>query len=190
MSPSRTTLPTLATPPSSSSGTRPVSHAFQHIMEPMRRLVTAVIIVLAACNSSSSAEPRTPSLPAIDVAGFEQLLTELDRPAVVNVWASWCLPCRDEAPLFRAAHEQYGEQIAFIGIDYQDSQLGARRFLDEFDLPFPHYFDQEGLIPAELGGIGVPRTYFIAAGGEVMATHNGVIDEETLALQIGLLLNP
>lgn len=155
----------------------------------MRRFVVAVLILVAACNSPSTAEPRTPPLPDIDAAGFQQILTDLDRPAVVNVWASWCLPCRDEAPLFRSAHQRYGDQITFIGIDFEDSQLGARKFLDEFDLPFVHYFDEKGLIPAELGGIGVPRTYFIAAGGEVMATHNGVIDEETLAMQIELLLN-
>lgn len=79
--------------------------------------------------------------------------------------------------------------MAFIGIDYQDNQPGARQFLDEFDLPFPHYFDQTGAVAADLGGIGVPRTFFFAPGGELVATHNGVIDEQTLALQIDELLN-
>jgi cytochrome c biogenesis protein CcmG/thiol:disulfide interchange protein DsbE len=108
---------------------------------------------------------------------------------VVNVWASWCLPCRAEAPLLQAAHAEYGDRIAFIGLDYNDSQRGARLFLDEFDLPFPHYFDQPGDVIAELGGFGVPRTYFFATNGELVKTHNGVIDEQTLALQIDELLN-
>jgi cytochrome c biogenesis protein CcmG/thiol:disulfide interchange protein DsbE len=117
------------------------------------------------------------------------VLAHLDRPAVVNVWASWCLPCRAEAPLLRQAHAEFGDEIAFIGIDYDDSQRGARLFLDEFDLPFIHYFDRDGVTIAEYGGIGVPRTYFFATGGELIKTHNGAIDEQTLALQIDELLN-
>jgi cytochrome c biogenesis protein CcmG/thiol:disulfide interchange protein DsbE len=127
-------------------------------------------------------------LPDIDAAGFRQLLAELDQPAVVNVWASWCLPCRAEAPLLGEAHNAYGDQVQFIGITFNDNQPGARQFLEEFHLPFPHYFDQPGLVTADLGGFGVPRTYFFAAGGELLATHNGVIDEQTLALQIDELL--
>ena len=153
----------------------------------MRRLLVAIFI-LAACGSGEQAEPITPELPEIDLAGFQQVLAELDRPAVVNVWASWCLPCRAEAPLLREAHAEFREEIAFIGIDYNDSQRGARLFLDEFDLPFTHYFDHDGVTIAEYGGIGVPRTYFFATGGELIKVHNGAIDEQTLALQIDELL--
>ena len=147
-----------------------------------------LLAVVSAC-ASNATEPQTLQLPEIDLAGFQQLLADLDRPAVVNVWASWCLPCRAEAPLLQAAHAEFGDSIEFIGLDYNDSQRGARLFLDEFDLPFPHYFDQPGEVIAELGGFGVPRTYFFAPGGELVKTHNGVIDEQTLALQIDDLLN-
>lgn len=157
----------------------------------MRRLVVLVTLLLiaAACSSSETTEPQTPQLPDIDLAGFQQLLADLDKPAIVNVWASWCLPCRAEAPLLQAAHAEFGDRIEFIGLDYNDSQHGARLFLDEFNLPFPHYFDQPGEVIADLGGFGVPRTYFFAAGGELVKTHNGVIDDQTLALQIDELLN-
>ena len=154
----------------------------------MRRLL-AVLLVLAACGSDNNVEPTTPPLPEIDLAGFQQVLADLDRPAVVNVWASWCLPCRAEAPLLREAHAEFGDQIAFIGIDYDDSQRGARLFLDEFDLPFTHYFDPGGVTIAEYGGIGVPRTYFFAGNGDLLQVHNGAIDEQTLALQIDELLS-
>ncbi|MGH8927194.1 MAG: TlpA family protein disulfide reductase [Acidimicrobiia bacterium] len=162
--------------------------AATQVMAPMRRLLFLVLVV-TACTSSETVEPQTPELPVIDLAAFQQLLADFDRPAVVNVWASWCLPCRSEAPVLRQAHQRYGDEVAFIGIDYDDSQRGARLFLDEFDLPFPHYFDNPGVILAEYGGIGVPRTYFFAPGGELIETHNGVIDEETLALHIDELLN-
>ena len=154
----------------------------------MRRLLI-VLLLLGACRSDSPAEPTTPPLPEIDLAGFQQMLADLDRPAVVNVWASWCLPCRAEAPLLREAHAEFGDQMTFIGIDYDDNQRGARLFLDEFDLPFTHYFDPDGVTIAEYGGIGVPRTYFFTADGQLLKVHNGAIDEQTLALQIDELLS-
>ena len=153
------------------------------------RSLLVLLVLVAACGSGNQGEPTTPELSEIDLAGFQQVLADLDRPAVVNVWASWCLPCRAEAPLLRQAHAEFGDQIAFIGIDYDDSQRGARLFLDEFDLPFTHYFDRDGVTISEYGGIGVPRTYFFAAGGELIKIHNGAIDEQTLALQIDELLN-
>ena len=155
----------------------------------MRRVFVCLSILIAACGSDDSVQPVTPPLPEINAAGFQEMLARLDRPAIVNVWASWCLPCRAEAPLLREAHAEFGDQIAFVGIDYYDNQRGARLFLDEFDLPFTHYFDPEGATIAEFGGIGVPRTYFFAAGGELVTVHNGAIDEQTLALQIDELLN-
>lgn len=158
-------------------------------MPSLSRLAAFLVLVVAACSGGADPEPTTPDLPSIDAAGFRQLLAELDRPAVVNVWASWCLPCRAEAPLLREAHSAYGDRVAFIGIDYNDNQPGARQFIDEFDLPFPHYFDFPGEVIADLGGFGVPRTYFFAPGGELVSTHNGVIDEQTLALQIDELLS-
>ena len=162
-----------------------------HNVEVRRHLVVRLLVVfllIAACDSDNQVEPTTPPLPAIDLAGFREVLAGLDRPAVVNVWASWCLPCRAEAPLLRQAHEEFGEQIAFIGIDYDDNQRGARLFLDEFNLPFPHYFDPDGVTIAEYGGIGVPRTYFFDDSGELVKVHNGAIDEQGLALQIDELL--
>jgi hypothetical protein len=79
--------------------------------------------------------------------------------------------------------------VDFYGIAYNDNQPGARQFLAEFDLPFPHYFDFDGDALARYGGIGVPRTYFFASGGRLVATHNGVIDGETLTRQIEELLS-
>ena len=155
----------------------------------MPRILVALILVLAACGTGDSPQPTTPPLPEIDLAGFQQILAELDQPAIVNVWASWCLPCRAEAHLFQAAHTQHSEEIAFLGIDYDDSQQGARLFLDEFDLPFPHYFDPDGATIAQYGGIGVPRTYFFTSTDELIYTHNGAIDQATLALHIDELLN-
>jgi thiol-disulfide isomerase/thioredoxin len=152
-------------------------------------VATALTFALAAC--SGAAEPVAsdrPDLPAITAEEFEEHLESIDTAAVVNVWASWCLPCRSEAPLLNEAFAEYGDRIEFIGVDVQDSQADAKAFLAEFGLEFDHFFDRNREIPAAYSGIGTPITFFFGPGGELLNTHNGVIDERTLALNIDELL--
>ena len=153
-----------------------------------RVLVALLALGVLGCTRTAVESTSIPDLPTVEVAEFRQMLAASDKPVVVNVWASWCLPCREEAPVFTAAHEQFGDRVSFIGLNFNDNQTAAKEFLAEFDLPFPHYFDQTGALLAEYGGIGVPRTYFFAAGGEQQATHNGIVDEETLTRRIEELL--
>ncbi|MGA7271545.1 MAG: TlpA disulfide reductase family protein [Acidimicrobiia bacterium] len=151
-------------------------------------LVSVLLVVLSACGAPRSATATSPDLPPIDGPGIRQLLSKLDRPAVVNVWASWCMPCRSEAPLIDRAHAQRPE-VEFIGVDVQDNQTAAKDFIAEFGLDFDQYFDPNRSVPAELGGFGTPITYFVAPGGEVIEIHSGVLDERTLALMIDELTN-
>lgn len=157
----------------------------------MIRRLLALALVLTACGGAGSDPPEdVADLPVTDVASFEAHLAALDRPAVVNVWASWCLPCRSEAPLLDEAYSAYGDQIEFIGVDVQDTQDDARAFLAEYGLTgFDHYFDENRSIPNHYLGYGTPITFFFAPGGELIHTHNGVIDERVLALQIDELLS-
>lgn len=151
---------------------------------PVRRIFGVTLLIFAACSSPSGDASRVAELPPIDGPGIRALLDELDRPAVVNVWASWCIPCRSEAPLLAEAAEEFRGEVVFVGVDVQDSQAGARAFIAEFGLDFDHYFDPGREVPAELGGVGVPITYFVAAGGEVIRIHNGILDEQLLALML------
>lgn len=144
-----------------------------------------LVFVVTACSAGASDDiSMVEDLPAVTAAEFEAHLAELEKPAVVNVWASWCLPCRSEAPLLDEAHRQFGDEIAFIGVDVQDSQPAAKRFLSEFGLDFTHFFDRDRAIPNFYGGLGTPITMFFAPHGELVSIHNGVIDERTLALNI------
>lgn len=157
----------------------------------MRPLVAVVFLslTLAACGGPAADSDTLPDLPTMDPVEFSAMLTQDERPAVVNVWASWCVPCRSEAPLLSRANRRFGDRVRFIGVNVQDTQPEAKKFIAEFDLGgFPHVFDPNRRIPGALGGIGVPITYFVAAGGEVVDTHVGVIDERTLALGIDELL--
>jgi cytochrome c biogenesis protein CcmG/thiol:disulfide interchange protein DsbE len=109
-------------------------------------------------------------------------------PTVVNIWASWCIPCRSEAPLLDTAHDAFGDEVTFIGIAVGDAQIDARSFLAEFGIMFDNYFDRPRNVPAALGRTGVPLTFFFGADGSLVHSHSGVIDERTLAINIDDLL--
>ncbi len=149
-----------------------------------------VVVAVLAAGCSAAGDPGDVGLlPDITPEEVRQLLATSTQPVLLNVWASWCIPCRSEAPLLREAHASLGEEIRFIGISVRDSQHSARSFLNEFDLDgFEHFFDRAARVPGTLGGRGVPHTYFFAPGGELVELHFGVIDERTLALNLDELL--
>ena len=149
------------------------------------RFMFTFMFLFAACSSTDIDASAIPELEATTPQEVTELLQGSERPVLLNVWASWCIPCRSEAPLLLNAHKQFGEDIDFIGVDVRDSQGDAREFIAEFGLDvFAHLFDPQGAVPAELGGTGVPLTFFYEPGGELSYLHFGVIDERTLAVHL------
>lgn len=147
-------------------------------------LLVVVAVLAAACTDQTPASDVGP-LPTTTPAEVRQRLAASERPVLLNVWASWCAPCRSEAPLLLAAHREHGDRVDFLGVTVRDSQPGARAFIEEFGLDgFDHLFDATGAVPADLGGRGVPITFFFAPGGQLVRMHSGVIDERTLILLI------
>jgi cytochrome c biogenesis protein CcmG/thiol:disulfide interchange protein DsbE len=152
-------------------------------------LLTVLALTAAACSSASVPVDEVPPLPETSPEEMTALLEASEQPVVLNVWASWCVPCRSEAPLLRTAHAEYGAEIRFVGVAVEDTQRDARGFIAEFGLHgLEHFFDAPGAVPASLGGRGVPLTFFVAPGGDVRAVQRGVLDERTLAFQIDELL--
>jgi len=152
-------------------------------------ILAVIALAAAACSSATISIEDVDPLPTTTPAHVRALLAASEQPVVVNVWASWCTPCRSEAPLLREAAAAFRPEVTFVGIDVRDDQQGARSFIAEFGLDgFDHYFDATGAVPADLGGVGVPITFFFSPGGELVTTHPGVIDERSLALQIDELL--
>lgn len=149
----------------------------------------AILLILAACGGAAPGPSPIASLPGTTPTDFEAHLSLIDRPTVVNVWGSWCPPCRAEAPLLDIAFREYGDRIEFIGLTVQDTQAGARGYLSEFGLEFDHFFDRTRSVVNHYGGIGTPVTFFFGPHGELVHTHNGIIDDRALAMNIDELLN-
>lgn len=149
-----------------------------------RNSLIILAVVFAACSTPQPASSPPDSLPVFDTDAFSQRLERSDRPTVINVWASWCIPCRSEAPLLAAAHERFGDEVDFIGVAIEDTETDASAFIAEFGITYENYLDRPADVWGLLGGRGVPITYFVAPGGEVVSRHFGVIDEAALALGI------
>jgi thiol-disulfide isomerase/thioredoxin len=159
-------------------------------------LLFALALALAACSdggnsggSTRSLLPEDPyELPAVDPDSFQALLAELEgTPVLVNVWASWCGPCRDEAPHLAAAHAEYGDRIQFVGLDILDEREAARRFMRDNGWTYPSVFDLPGTVRDSLGVLGQPVTLFYDASGELVSSWTGAIDEDVLRANLELI---
>jgi cytochrome c biogenesis protein CcmG, thiol:disulfide interchange protein DsbE len=108
------------------------------------------------------------------------------HPLVINEWAAWCPPCREELPLLADAAARYGTRVGFLGLDVQDNDGAARRLLAAHPVSYPSYADRDGTAARNLGRFaGVPTTVFVDAAGHVTYVHPGQYhDAATLAADI------
>jgi cytochrome c biogenesis protein CcmG, thiol:disulfide interchange protein DsbE len=100
-------------------------------------------------------------------------------PLVVNFWASWCDPCRAEAKVLERAYKAQSG-VLFLGLDAQDAREDARDFIAQFGLTFPHVRDPGNDTQRAWGVTGLPETYFIGAGGQVVGHVIGTVDDAQL----------
>lgn len=123
--------------------------------------------------TSALAPGGTPSAPAfvlerLDGKGELSLASLRGQAVVLNFWASWCGPCKDEAPVLQAAYERWGDRgVAFVGIDVQDFRGDARAFVERYGITYPNVFDGKGSTVGRYGVTGFPETYFVDASGKV-----------------------
>jgi cytochrome c biogenesis protein CcmG, thiol:disulfide interchange protein DsbE len=108
-------------------------------------------------------------------SAFERRIAALrGYPVVVNVWASWCGPCRFEFPTLQKLSAAYGKRVAFLGVDKQDSNDAAATFLEEAPVPYPSYTDPNEEISDEIGAsLGLPDTAFYDRSGKLVYLKQG-----------------
>ena len=165
----------------------------------MRSLIVIVALIATACEApTTSGEPPGPratnaataellpasvlALPSFDFASYERLLFQLrGTPVVVNLWASWCGPCRNEAPALDAAARRYGTDVQFLGVDFKDDRGSAVGYLKQYDIRYPSVVDPSGEIHNRLGFVGLPDTLFYGADGSIVQSWSGPITSQALA---------
>ena len=143
--------------------------------------VLGVLVLLAAVTmrhqhslaiSAALARGETPAVPDLTLTAFDGSPVSLralgGHPVILNFWASWCIPCRDEAPLLEGiSHEFRSQGLAVVGVDTQDLTAPARAFLDKFVITYLNLRDPDGSVGREFGTTGVPETFFIDRQGRI-----------------------
>jgi len=159
-------------------------------------LVIAAVVLLgprgATTDYRASGAPRAlppEQLAPVGAAEFGGILVgQRGMPVVVNVWASWCAPCRTEMPLLDRAARTYAGRITFIGVASKDTPEAAAAFLEDIGVGYPSLFDASGDIRADLGLRGFPTTYLFDRDGELRESVLGGVSEQRLAAQLEDLL--
>ncbi len=102
------------------------------------------------------------------------------QPVVVNFWASWCVPCREEAPELARFHREMHERAPLVGVDFQDRESDARAFIREFRWRFPNVRDPHGKLANGYGVVGLPTTFIIDGDGRIARALTGAQTYEKL----------
>lgn len=157
-----------------------------------RALLVASLFLLTGCGANTSALPGdgvvvdcstiqtvATSNESVDLDCLDGKSTidlgQIKGPALVNVWGSWCGPCKDEMPLFVDFYEKHREKVALIGISVEESDIeDAREFVRQYGMTWPNLYDADGRTRVTLG-MGVPITLFIDAKGEIAYRKIGVV---------------
>lgn len=144
-------------------------------------------------------EDFTTSQPALNHPAPDFTLTTLrgepfvlseqrGTPIVLNFWATWCGPCRNELPALQSASERFGGRIQIVGVDQGEPVADVERFVDEFGLTFAIPMDQEMSVGQQYGVIGMPTTFFIDRNGVIRHIWIGEMNSITLAEGIAEIL--
>jgi cytochrome c biogenesis protein CcmG/thiol:disulfide interchange protein DsbE len=140
---------------------------------------------------SASAATSPAASPGAAGERAELRLADLaGRPVVVNFWASWCQPCRDEAEVLERFAQEYGPRgVAFVGVNVWDSADKARAFLAEYAVSYPNGLDAGGGAAIDFGLTGLPETFFVDREGRIVRKFIGPVTDRVLRAAVEELLS-
>ena len=156
----------------------------------MRCVAIAIaVLLLAGCSSpsekiagevvscesiSSSTTENSITLDCLDGTDGASI-NGIKGPAIINVWGSWCAPCKEEMPILRSFYEKAQGKLALIGVDVEEASIGdGRKFVENYGITWPNLYDADGKSRAYFG-MGVPVTWFIDGDGKVLYKKIGPI---------------
>jgi cytochrome c biogenesis protein CcmG/thiol:disulfide interchange protein DsbE len=163
----------------------------------------AAVPVLALLAYGFRVDPREIPSPLVGRPAAAFALTSFDgtrvdltalrgQVVVLNFWASWCNPaCYEEAPTLERGWRAYRDRgVVVLGVDIQDHDDAARKFIRDFSLSFANAPDRGGKVSVDYGVYGVPETFFIDRDGRIRAKHVGVVTDEIFRATVESLLAP
>ncbi|HTJ27707.1 MAG TPA: TlpA disulfide reductase family protein [Candidatus Limnocylindria bacterium] len=145
----------------------------------MRAAIALLIALCAAVPASAggvaTVGKQAPAFRLADLEGGPLTLQQFrGKPLYINVFASWCPPCRTELPRIVSAHDRFGDRVTFLGVDAQETSGVARRFAQEMKVGFPVALDR-GQMAVSYGAAALPESVFIDRHGVVRAVVRGEI---------------
>lgn len=158
-------------------------------------LALVVVLILAFRRAPQDIRTGTVGRPAaaftlqrLDGNGTLSLDDAKGKVVVINFFASWCIPCKEENPALLRVYERYrSSDVAFLGILYQDSRESGLRYVKDNGVTWPTASDDDGRTAFAYGVFGIPETYFVGRDGIIHGRHIGPIDEATLVKAIDCL---
>ncbi|MBE6731335.1 MAG: TlpA family protein disulfide reductase [Ruminococcaceae bacterium] len=143
-------------------------------------------------DATSEDVPLAPDFTVYDINGNKIKLSDfIGKKVIVNFWASWCGPCKNEMPDFQKAYEKYGNDIVFMMVNMTDGSSetvdSAKSFIEKSGYTFPIYFDKDESALYAYYVYSIPATYFISSDGTLASYARGMINEEALTKGIGLM---
>lgn len=143
-------------------------------------LAVAGAALLVACGGGADAD----TLPDVEIteleSGAASRLSDIEGPAVINLWATWCAPCRAEIPAFEEVHQERADEVRFVGINVGEDPGHALEFLADVGATYDQFADEVGDVSTELRATTMPLTVVIDADGVVSTRHLGPMNQDDL----------
>jgi cytochrome c biogenesis protein CcmG, thiol:disulfide interchange protein DsbE len=127
------------------------------------------------------------SLKEVGTAAPMDIASLRGKPIIINFWATWCVPCYAEHKVLTRIARMTGSRVQFIGVVFDDEPAKILRFLAENGSAYPTLVDEGGKVAIAYGVYGVPETFFVDAGGTIVAKHEGALTDSSLTNYIAML---
>lgn len=141
-----------------------------------------------ATPQATTEDEATTSVPLVEVEDFDgEPVTMADyrgTPLLVNFWASWCPPCVAEMPDLEAVHQASEGEVAFVGVNTQDTREQASALVEETGVTYDLVRDPDGELFRAFGVFGMPTTFYVDASGDVVHQHTGLLTREDLVADL------
>ena len=161
-------------------------------------LLLILLSLFTACSRDKAVEPAGPSIGSeapdfslIDLSGQKVSLKDLrGKRILINFWATWCYPCREEMDDLQAIHERYKDNgVVVLGINVREKGGVVKEFVDRFNITYPILLDEEGKVSDIYNVFGIPSSLFIDKDGVIKDIIMGQMNEEMIAEKVDKLMS-